>query len=115
MSIQRLPGHHCYEFFSGNRKFNELMEEEIGSFFLTDFLVKAFEKLIWEGMKIDRHPELLGIYFKNYKRLVYLAQVKNNLLRVKAEEIAKRLELKFEYRFTGYGDLRSSLSKFVNP
>ena len=57
--VQRLPGAHCYEFFTGKQTFAEIMEEEIGSYFLTDFLVKAFEKLVWQGMKIDRHPELL--------------------------------------------------------
>jgi hypothetical protein len=75
--VQRLPGAHCYEFFTGKQTFAEIMEEEIGSYFLTDFLVKAFEKLVWQGMKIDRHPELLPIYFKHYKKLVYLAQSEN--------------------------------------
>ena len=54
--VQRLPGAHCYEFYSGNQSFAGMMDEEPGSFFLTDFLVEAFEKLVWQGMKIDRHP-----------------------------------------------------------
>ena len=86
------------------------MEKEIGSFFLTDFLVKAFDKLVWQGMKIDQHPELLEIYFKHYKRLVYLTQAENRALQTQAKQIAKRLDLEFEYRFTGYGELKNSLS-----
>lgn len=109
-NIQRLPGAHCYEFFSGKQTFEEIMEKEIGSFFLTDFLVKAFDKLVWQGMKIDRHPELMKIYFKHYKRLVYLAQAENPALQTRANQIAKRLGLEFEYRFTGYGELKNSLS-----
>ena len=92
-NIQRLPGAHCYEFFSGKQTFEKMMEKEIGSFFLTDFLVKAFDKLVWQGMKIDRHPELLEIYFKHYKRLVYLAQAANPALQTQANQIAKRLGL----------------------
>ena len=109
-NVQRLPGSHCYEFFSSKQTFEEIMEKEIGSFFLTDFLVKAFDKLVWQGMKIDRHPELLEIYFKHYKRLVYLAQADNPTLQTRANQIAKRLGLEFEYRFTGYGELKNSLS-----
>ena len=108
--VQRLPGAHCYEFFTGKQTFAEIMEEEIGSYFLTDFLVKAFEKLVWQGMKIDRHPELLPIYFKHYKKLVYLAQSENQELQTQAYEIAGRLGLVYEKRFTGYGELEHSLA-----
>ena len=109
-NVQRLPGAHCYEFFTGKQTFAEIMEEEIGSYFLTDFLVKAFEKLVWQGMKIDRHPELLPIYFKHYKKLVYLAQSENQELQTQAYEIAGRLGLVYEKRFTGYGELEHSLA-----
>ncbi len=108
--VQRLPGAHCYEFFAGKQTFAEIMEEEIGSYFLTDFLVKAFEKLVWQGMKIDRHPELLPIYFKHYKKLVYLAQSENLELQTQAHEIAGRLGLVYEKRVTGYGELEHSLA-----
>ena len=108
--VQRLPGAHCYEFFAGKQTFAEIMEEEIGSYFLTDFLVKAFEKLVWQGMKIDRHPELLPIYFKHYKKLVYLAQSENLELQTQAHEIAGRLGLVYEKRVTGYGELEHSLT-----
>ena len=107
---QRLPGAHCYEFYSGSKTFEKIVQEEIGSYFLTDFLVKSFEKLIWQGMKIDSHPQLLQIYFGNYRKLVYLAQTKNPELQAQAQEFAERLGLKYEYRFTGYGELEPALS-----
>ena len=112
--VQRLPGAHCYEFYSGNQFFAGMMDEEPGSFFLTDFLVEAFEKLVWQGMKIDRHPELLQVYFKHYKKLVYLAQTKNSELQTQADEIASRLGLKYEYHYTGYGELAPALSALLN-
>ena len=108
--IQRLPGAHCYEFFSSTQNFSKLIEEEPGSFFLTDFLVKSFEKLIWQGLKINSHPELLKMYFGNYKRLVYLAQTESKDLQTQAKEIAKKLRLNYFYRFTGYGALTPALS-----
>ena len=107
--VQRLPGAHCYEFYSGNQSFAGMMDEEPGSFFLTDFLVEAFEKLVWQGMKIDRHPELLQVYFKHYKKLVYLGQTENSELQTQADEIASRLGLKYEYLYTGYGELTPAL------
>ena len=108
--VQRLPGAHCYEFFSSNQTFSKMLEEEPGSFFLTDFLVKSFEKLIWQGLKINNHPELLNIYFRHYKRLVYLAQTESQSLQTQAQEIAQRLGLNYLYRFTGYGALTPALS-----
>ena len=111
--VQRLPGVHCYEFYSGKQTFAEIMDEEPGSFFLTDFLVEAFEKLVWQGMKIDRHPELLQVYFKHYKKLVYLAQSENQELQTQSYEIAGRLGLVYEKRFTGYGELEHSLAALV--
>ena len=62
--VQRLQGAHCYEFFSSTQAFSKMLKEEPGSFFLTDFLVKSFENLVWQGLKINRHPELLKIYFR---------------------------------------------------
>ena len=108
--VHRLQGAHCYEFFTSTQKFSKMLEEEPGSFFLTDFLVKSFEKLIWQGLKINSHPELLKIYFRHYKRLVYLAQTESQALQTQAKEIAQRLELNYFYRSTGYGALSPSLS-----
>ena len=101
---------HCYEFFSGTENFETMMEEEPGTFFLTDFLVKTFEKLVIRELGLDVHPELKNEYFKNYHRLVYLAQTEDSELREKAEKAADQLELQFEYRFTGYGVLETVMN-----
>jgi Protein of unknown function (DUF1638) len=108
--VERIAGAHCYEFFAGTPVFNELAETEVGSFYLTDFLARHFERLIMQGLGIDRHPELLPLYFGNYKRVVYLAQTDSPALRAKARAAADRLGLGYEYRFTGYGDLHSAIS-----
>lgn len=108
--VERLPGAHCYEFFAGSEAFAALSEEEPGTFYLTDFLARHFDRLIVRGMGLDRHPQLLSMMFGNYRRLVYLAQRSDPELEARAREAAERLGLDYEYRFTGYGDLERSLA-----
>lgn len=108
--VERLPGAHCYEFFAGSRAFAALSEQEPGTFYLTDFLARHFDRLIVRGMGLDRHPELLPMLFGNYRRLVYLAQRPNPELEQRARAAAERLGLTYEYRHTGYGDLERSLA-----
>ncbi len=107
--IERLPGAHCYEFFSGSGAFTAMMDEEPGTFFLTDFLARNFDRLVIVGLGLDRHPELLPTYFGNYRRLVYLAQTEDPGLVAAARRAARRLGLTFELRRTGYGDLARSV------
>jgi len=103
--VQRIPGAHCYQFFTGHDAFEILAEEELGTLYLTDFLARSFETFIIKGLGIDRNPELQDMYFGNYKRLVYLAQLKDNSLEEKAKQAAERLSLEYEYRYTGFGEL----------
>jgi hypothetical protein len=101
----RLPGAHCYEFFAGSQQFDEIMDAELGSFFLTDFLVKFFDRLVIEGLGLDRYPELKDVYFKHYKQLVYIAQSKDSALQEKAKQCARKLGLEYRYRFVGLDGL----------
>ena len=107
--VERIPGAHCYGFYAGSAVFEQLCEDEIGSFYLTDFLLRHFERLIMHGLGIDKHPELLPVYFGNYKKLVYLAQVASPEGVSLGQRAADRLGLSFEYRLTGYGALDGSL------
>ncbi len=111
--VERLPGAHCYEFYAGSAAFAALHEEELGTFYLTDFLVKNFERLVWRGLGLDRHPELMADYFGNYRRVVYLAQTEDPELDVAAAAAATQLGLDFERRQTGLGDLATSVVAFV--
>ena len=107
--VERIPGAHCYQFFAGSAVFDALAEAEPGSFYLTDFLARHFDRIIIKGLGIDRYPELKAMYFGNYRKLIYLAQLEQPALKVKAQEAAAELGLAFEYRYTGYGDLQHSL------
>ena len=108
---ERIPGAHCYEFFTGAPAFAALQEAEAGTFYLTDYLARNFDRLIIEGLGIDRHPELEAAYFGNYRRLVHLAQTRDDALRGAARAAAERLGLEFEHRFTGYGELEAFLAR----
>jgi hypothetical protein len=107
--VERLPGAHCYEFFATPKVFAALAEAEPGTFYLTDFLLKNFERFVIRGLGIDRHPELKDEYFRNYRRLVYLAQAAKPESIERARAIATRMGFTFEYRFTGYGELGTRL------
>ncbi len=111
--IERLPGDHCYSFFVGAEAFRALHDEELGTFFLTDFLARHFDQLIWRPLKIHTHPELLDMYFGNYKRVVYLSQTNNSEqlaeLTAMAADAAKRLGLAFDRRHTGLSPLQDAL------
>jgi hypothetical protein len=105
----RLPHAHCYEFFATTPRFNQISDAEIGSYFVTDFLVRHFDRLVWEGCGLDTRPEMLEIYFGNYKDLVYLAQTENPALQAKAQEAARRLGLNYVYHLVGFGDLAEAI------
>lgn len=106
---QRMPGAHCYEFYAGSATFAALHDAEPGTFYLTDFLVRFFDKWVWEGLWLDRHPELLEAYFGNYTRVVYLSQLPDDALLGAARDAADRLGLAFEHVPTGTGGLRPAL------
>jgi hypothetical protein len=105
----RLPHAHCYEFFARTPRFNSITEAEIGSYFMTDFLVRHFDRIVWEGLGLDTRPEMLESYFGNYRDLVYLAQTDNPDLQAKAQEAAARLGLNYVYHQVGYGDLTDAI------
>jgi hypothetical protein len=90
--------------------FAELSEAEPGTFYLTDFLVRHFERLVVEGLGVGRHPELATEYFRHYRRVVYLSQRRDDELERAARAIARRLGLEYTERFTGYGELATSLA-----
>lgn len=106
--IERIAGPHCYEMYGGEL-FNQLLEEEPGTYILTDFMVRTFQGLILKSMGLYRYPQLKGEYFKNYKRVVYLAQSQDPKLVEKVRAVAQYLALPLEVRHTGYGLLEKRL------
>jgi len=110
--IPRVAGPHCYEMYA-NGTFESLMAEAPGTFFLTDYLVHSFDHLVLEGLGLDRHPALRDEYFKNYTRVVYLAQRDDPALQARAQWAADSLGLPLEIRQTGYGKLETRLKELI--
>lgn len=110
--VQRVSGPHCYEMYADGT-FEDLMEEQPGTFFLTDYLVGSFDHLVLEGLGIDRNPQLRDDYFMNYTRVVYLAQRDDPSLKERAKWAADRLDLPLEIQQTGYGLLEKRLIELV--
>lgn len=113
--VARLAGAHCYEVYAGRAAFAALAEEEPGTFYLTDFLARNFDRLVVRGLGLDRHPELLPLYFGKYTRVIYLAQTDDPSLTAAARRGARRLGLRFERRITGYGDLGLAITALTTP
>ena len=111
--VERLPGAHCYEFFAGSPTFAAMAEDEPGTFWLTDFLARNFERLVVRGLGIDRHPELEVVYFANSRRVVYLSQTDDPDLLILARRAADRLGLAFEHRPTGIAGLAAPIIAFA--
>lgn len=107
--VERIGGNHCYEFFAGTPVFEAMSESEPGTFYLTDYLARHFDRLILRDLGIEDHPELQSMLFGNYKRLVYLAQRRDDVLLEKARSAARTLNLEFEHRVTGLGPFNAAL------
>ena len=110
--VERLPGAHCYEFFAG-QQFHELQAQEPGTFYLTDFLVRHFKRLVIEGLGLDKHPQLIKDYFPHYKKVVYLAQTHSERLQQQAKQCAQQLNLEYQYCYTGLQPFAEALGEGV--
>jgi Protein of unknown function (DUF1638) len=112
--VERLPGAHCYAVFAGLDEWDALQNEEPGTYYLTDFLVRHFDSLVFRPLGLDRHPELLHDIFGNYRRVVYLAQTDDDALLEEARACAASLGLAFEHRRTGDRLLARPIARFVD-
>jgi hypothetical protein len=113
LGVSRVPGPHCYEMFAGAELFMQISDERPGTYFLTDWLVRNFDRAVVRGLGLDRYPDLKDMYFGNYETILYLRQVPNPKLAEKAAKIAEYLGLPLEIREVGLGELEKRLAVLV--
>jgi hypothetical protein len=110
LGIARLRGLHCYDVLGGANRVRALFEREPGTYLLTDFLVRSFDRTVIAGLGLDRHPQLWADYFGQYRKLVWLAQDRDTALDQQAARIASRFGLPLRVIDVGTGGLERELS-----
>jgi hypothetical protein len=110
--ISRLGGDHCYDVFAGRQKVMALTTT--GTYFFTDYLVKSFHRSVVVELGLDRHPELIDDYFKNYSKVVWLAQNPTEELKVAAQAAADLMKLPLEIDVVGESGLLDELKRLLN-
>ncbi len=107
--VKRLGGDHCYDIFAGKQEIQKIMESDAGTYFLTDFLVKSFHRSVIVELGLDKRPDLRDDYFKNYNRMIWLAQAPNSELEKLAREAAALINLPLEIQIVGEAGLEREL------
>jgi hypothetical protein len=113
LGVERLEGLHCYDVLAGAGRVRALLEEEPGTYLLTDFLVRRFRSLVWRELGLDRHPELWNDYFGHYRRVVWLAGRRTPEREAEAERIAELFGAPLEVVEVGTGGLEAALGRLV--
>jgi hypothetical protein len=111
--LARLEGLHCYDVYGGADRMREIFEAQPGTYVLTDFLVRSFDRTVIAELGLDRHPELRDAYFANYTRMVWLAQQPDDELRALAERAAARIGLPLTVVPTGHTGLERALTALL--
>jgi hypothetical protein len=113
--VSRLPGLHCYDLYAGKQEIEHLFAEEPGTYLLTDYLIRSFDKAVIQSLGLDRHPDLWTDYFGHYRRLVWLAQQPTSELEAAAAHIASKFNLPLTRIDTGITGLESALAQVIEP
>jgi hypothetical protein len=113
--VSRLPGLHCYDLYAGQAQIEQLFEEEPGTYLLTDYLIRSFDRSVIQPLGLDRYPELWPDYFGHYRRLVWLAQQPTAELEEAATRIAEGFNLPLTRIDTGSQRLEAALEALIEP
>ena len=111
--VRRLPGLHCYDVFAGADRVAAMFDAEPGTYVLTDFLLRSFDRSVLAELGLDRYPELWGDYFGHYRRLVWLAQEPTAALEAEAERVAGMFGLPLTRVDVGVSGLERALASLV--
>lgn len=114
LGLRRLPGLHCFDLFAGEDRLRSLFASESGTYLLTDFSVRAFQRTVVAELGLDRYPQLLPDYFRHYRRIVWLTQTRGKELELEAEGVAVMLGLPLTVVETGTAKLETELERLIS-
>ena len=112
--VKRLGGNHCYDIFAGTAEIEKIMAQDAGTYFLTDFLVKSFHRSVIVELGLDKYPHLRDDYFKNYTRVIWLAQTRTIELEQAAKDAAGEIGLPLEIRVVGAEGLKRAIIELIS-
>lgn len=112
--VKRLGGNHCYDIFAGTKEIESIMQADAGTYFLTDFLVRSFHRSVIAELGLDKRPELRDDYFKNYSRVIWLAQQPSAELEELAKDAAAQIGLPLVIQVVGYGQLAAQVRELLS-
>ena len=113
-NVKRLRGNHCYDIFAGASEIERIMAEDAGTYFLTDFLVKSFHRSVIVELGLDKYPHLRDDYFKNYTRVIWLAQIRSPELEQAAIDAAAEIGLPLQIQSAGYAGLTHQVMELIS-
>jgi len=113
LGLRRLPGLHCYDVLAGPSRMRAVFDAEPGTYVLTDYLVRSFQRTVVAGLGLDAHPELWPDYFRHYRLVVWLAQDRSAAMQAQAEQVAARFGLPLTVIETGTSRLEAELARLV--
>jgi hypothetical protein len=107
----RPAGVHCFEWYSGEiyRRFSE----DIGIYFLTDWLVQNWDRAVIHGLGLDRYPWLKETYFGNLTTILFVRQHPDPQREAKAREIAEYMGKPLEIHDLGIEPLDDLLTPLM--
>jgi hypothetical protein len=114
LGLGRLRGLHCYDVLGGAERVRALLARDAGTYLLTDYLVRSFERTVLAGLGLDRHPQLWADYFGHYRRLVWLAQERDADLDSRAAAIAAQFGLPLRVLDVGTSGLERELAALLD-
>jgi hypothetical protein len=107
----RPAGVHCFQWYAGD--LFERFNDDIGIYFLTDWLVTNWDRAVIAGLGLDRFPWLKETYFDNITRILFVRQHPDDAREVRAREIAQWMERPLEIHDLGIAPLEDLLTPLM--
>jgi len=110
--VIKVPGHYCYEMLLGSKRFSQLLNEMVGTYFAEKELIQNFEAYCVRPLEL--HDEEMRRYcFGQYQRLLYVRQPSDPNLVPRAGEVAEFLGLFLDISDVDYSHLEKSLIELL--